>query len=394
MRLLLPALLFVPGAVFAGVDASGYLKQLSHATRSPLTRAPYTLHLSRARLNLEAQLPLEKPKAGGEPPGRLFLVHAEYDHELRTGSFIDSADFRRFGLAEPPEHFSMSQTISSGTDGHYRHRLYRGWAELQAEGFHLRFGRQRIAWGVGKIWNPTDFLNPHLPTSLEPGERRGVDALYLRRGDGSLGQGELVYTLGRRWSESDLVARLRGHAGRVDASLLGGKVASSSSSWTLGSDLAADVLDGTIHVETNYTELGAVPPFWKLLLGYEYAFSSAPPWPWLKDLWATVEYFHNGHGEKDARRYNRALLLSGREVSLGRDYLGLALKKELHPLVEIEGSFLLNLSDESHFFGPSISWNAFKDLHLSAGWQRFGGRPVSEYGTLANIAYGQAQYYF
>ena len=34
------------------------------------------------------------------------------------------------------------------------------------------------------------------------------------------------------------------------------------------------------------------------------------------------------------------------------------------------------------------------DLHLFAGWQRFGGRPVTEFGRQPDAFYSGAHYYF
>jgi hypothetical protein len=130
------------------------------------------------------------------------------------------------------------------------------------------------------------------------------------------------------------------------------------------------------------------------MAGYEYSFPADPELGWLKDLWLVAEYFHNGIGETDPARHDKTILLSGREVTLGRDYAGVGLKKELHPLVEAQVYHIANLGDRSYYFGPSVSWNAVSELHLSAGWQMFGGGRLSEYGALPNSAYLQAQYFF
>ncbi|MFH1726372.1 MAG: hypothetical protein ABII00_17310 [Elusimicrobiota bacterium] len=378
----------------ASFRASGYLKNLYRYTRSALTGAPYWSDLTRARLSLDAEMAPAEPPDAWSPPERSLRVHVDYDHELRAGSFLKSSDFRLFGLGEPESYLTMEQAVSSGTDAHYRHLSYRGWVELRSGPWSARFGRQRVAWGAGKIWNPIDVLNPYRPTSLEREERPGVDAALLRRGIGALGQAEAVYALAGRWAESDLLGRVRGNPGGVDLSLLGGKVASSTASWMLGGDFAADVRGGTLHGEWSYTDLRVRTPYWRALLGYEYSFGADPPLRWLKDLWFVTEVLHNGRGRTEPRRYDFTALAGGREVSVARDYWGAGLRKELHPLVQVELYHILNLNDESHFISPSISWNAVGNLHLLAGWQRFGGSPASEYGRRANIAYAQAQYFF
>ncbi|MFA6030549.1 MAG: hypothetical protein WC969_11900 [Elusimicrobiota bacterium] len=373
----------------ARFDASGYLKTLYRYSRSGLSGSPYWSDLSRVRTTLELSR-----AAGGEPDAPVLRAHADYDHELLTGSYLHSAEWRRYGTAEPPSYLDMEGTISSAPDAFWRHRLYRGWAELRSESFDLRFGRQRVAWGTGKLWNPTDFLNPYPPASIEREERRGVDALYARRGLGELGQAEGVWTLADRWSASDLLARVRGNRWGSDFSLLAGKVAPSTDSWAAGGDFAADVFDGNFHGEWLYADLKTRTPFWKGLVGYEYDFGSAPPHAWLKNLWALVEYHHNGAGRSDELRYDTGPVTGGREVALARNYLGAGLRKELHPLLQVELYALANLDDQSTFLMPSLDWNALKDLHLLAGFQRFGGTRVSEYGRQPDGFFAQAQYFF
>ncbi|MBI3299830.1 MAG: hypothetical protein HYZ75_16815 [Elusimicrobia bacterium] len=375
---LLASFLLLPAQ--AGVEAGGSLKTLYSYSRSPLTGREHWLDLNRARLSLK-----------GEAWG--LKASVDYDHELRFGSQLRSLESRLFGLAEPASFLDMDQTISSGTDAGWRHRLYRGWVEAAALGWTLRFGRQRVAWGTGKIWNPVDVLNPYLPTALERDQRLGVDALHLRRGLGDLGQAEGVWALGRSWVETDVLTRVKGNYRGADAALLGGKVAGSTGSWLAGGELAWDLGGGSLHGEWTYTDLETRTPFWRALVGYEYSLSNARSAA-LRDLWFNVELFQNGRGATDPSRYDVNLLRSGREVALARTYLGTALKKDLHPLVVVELALLQNLNDQSRFLSPSISWNAWRELHLSGGWQHFGGRQRSEFGRLPNLAFLQAQYFF
>lgn len=363
---------------------SGYLKNLYRHTRSPSTGQAAWLDLTRARLELE----------GSAAAGPVALtVRAEYDHELRAGSFLRRPEFRALGLAEPPSTLAMQQTISGGSDAHYRHALYRGWVEAAYGDTRLRFGRQRIAWGTGKLWNPTDFLNPYVPTAVERDQRAGVDALHARRALGELGQAEAAYALARDWAGTDLLARGRGNLGGLDASLLAGKLAGSTGSWTAGGDFAVDVAGGGLHGEAVLADPETAAAFWRGLIGYEYTFSAAAP-AGFADLWALVELYRNGQGTARPARYDYSRLLGGRAVSVGRDYLGLGLKKELHPLLSAELYQISNLNDGSFFIAPSLDWNALPDLHLAAGWQRFGGRPGSEYGRLPNVLFLQGQYFF
>ncbi|MDE2291378.1 MAG: hypothetical protein KGL53_04785, partial [Elusimicrobia bacterium] len=320
--------------------------------------------------------------------------HADYDHELRVGSYLKTPESRLYGLREPDTYLTMDQTISSGTGASWRHRLYRGWVEAQAGGVTARFGRQRVAWGTGKIWNPVDVLNPYQPTALEGDERQGLDALTLRRGVGATGQVEAVWGLAGSWAGTDLMGRVRGNVDDADLALMGGKVAGSTGSWLAGGEAAWDLWGGSLHGELSYSALKTRTPFWRFMGGYEYSFSEAPPFHFLKDVWVDAEYFHNGRGRADPARYDFSLLLSGREVAVGQDYAGVTAKKDLTPLLTAQATWLQNIRDGSQFLCPSLDWNALNNLHLVGGWQRLGGGRRSEYGRYPNVAYAQAQYYF
>lgn len=369
-----------PGAK-GPLSASGYLKNLWQYSHSAFDQRPYFLNTTRARLTLEGT-------------ASAFKTHIDYDHEALAGSYFRSAEYRIFGLGEAPTWLDLDQTISTGDTVLWRHRLYRGWAGLETDQGILRFGRQRIAWGTGKFWNPTDVLNAYQPTIVEREERRGVDALYGRYALGTLSQAELAYAPQERWPQSSLLGRLKTNWKDYDFSLMGGKVASSTSSWMLGGDLAGNLWDGTLHGEWSYADPKTRTPYWKADLGYDYTFSADAKGPGLKDAAVSLEYFHSGAGALDRARYNFALLFSGREVTLAQDYMGFSYSKDIHPLVKLELFMIANLNDESTFFGPSLQWNALADLYLTAGFQRFGGGRASEFGRAPNLGYLQGQFYF
>ncbi|MEN8183973.1 MAG: hypothetical protein ABFS46_15710, partial [Myxococcota bacterium] len=67
-------------------------------------------------------------------------------------------------------------------DPHRRWRtlLYRAYLRYESDRLELVVGRQRVAWGVGRLWNPIDRLNPIPPLSLQPDQSPGVDAVDVR----------------------------------------------------------------------------------------------------------------------------------------------------------------------------------------------------------------------
>lgn len=376
---LLLLLLAAPAA--AQVKVGGYLKNIWQYSGAELGDRPYYLDTARARLTLDAQKDA-------------FRSHFDLDNQLAYGSFFRTNDFKVFGFAPPKPWLTMEKTVSTGTLNGYGIGAYRAWVGLEDERGVVRAGRQRIAWGTGKIWNPTDVLNPYSPTSVERDERRGVDALYARAGVGTLGQAEYVWAGQDRWVDHQMLGRLHGNVADWDASVLGGKIAGSTAAFMVGGDFAGTWLDGTLHGEWAMFHPGWRTPYWKAGLGYDYTVDSATKLRWLKDSTFVFEYFHAGNGRTNTARYDFAPVLAGTEVSVAQNYFGASFDDDLHPLVKLELYGLVNADDGSTFFAPALTWNALNDLYLTAALQRFGGERRTEYGRNPNQAVLTAQYYF
>lgn len=363
----------LPAPAGAGVKAGGYLKSIWQHSHSALDGRAYHLSTSRGRLTLD----------GDRGPLR---AHVSYDHQVAAGSYFRTTEFRLFGFAPPKPWLDMEGTISTGTTNGYGHGVYRGWVGLEDEGRLVRFGRQRIAWGTGKLWNPTDVLNPFAPVTVERDERRGVDALYGRSALGELGQLELAWAPNDRWPEHNLLARGRGNWEGWDAALVFGKVAGSTASLMTGGDLAGTVLEGTLHAEWAYFTPEVRTPYWKAGVGYDYTFPNTDS--------LVVEYYHAGNGRTDARRYDFPALRAGKEFGVARDYAGGSYSHEFHTLVKTDLVGVANADDGSTFFYPSLSVNPWSELWLTAAWQRFGGELSTEFGRQPNQAVLLAQFWF
>ena len=365
----------------AGVKAGGYLKNFWQYSHSAIDGRAYNLNTARARLSLDAE-------------ASVFKAHADYDHQIAAGSFFRTAEFRQFGYAPPKPWLDMEETISTGTTNGWGHGAYRAWVGLEDERGVVRIGRQRIAWGTGKLWNPTDVLNPFDPTSVEQTERRGVDALYARAGVGALGQAELAWAPGDAWVDHALIARGRANWEGWDAAVMGGKIPGSTASFVLGGDFASALFEGTAHGEAAWFNPVNRTPYWKVGLGYDYNFASDTKWTVLKDAAFVFELYHAGNGRVDPLRYDFTALRAGREPGVAQDYAGVTFSKDLHTLVKLECAAIINANDGSTLAYPSLAWNAANDLWLTVAWRRFGGDKISEYGRQPNQTVLTAQYWF
>ena len=89
-----------------------------------------------------------------------------YDHELAAGGFVESPDFAPVEAIPEPTALDATDAIAGGERFEWRQRLYRAVLAYDWGGGQLSVGRQRIAWGSGRLWNPTDRFNPVAPTAI------------------------------------------------------------------------------------------------------------------------------------------------------------------------------------------------------------------------------------
>lgn len=375
------ALAALAGPARAQLEFSGYLKDFWQYSHDPLDYRPYNLNTTRLRLTVDAN-------------ASIFQGHADFDNQLAAGSFFRTEEFKVYGYNPVSPWLTMQRTISTGTLNGYGIGAYRAWVGVKGEEGVVRAGRQRIAWGTGKIWNPTDVLNPYQPTSVEPEERRGVDALYARAGLGALGQAEYVWAPNDTWPQHAMLGRLHGNASGWDWSLMGGKTAVSTASVMAGGDFAGTVLEGTLHGEAAWFSPQVRTPYWKAGLGYDYTVPADSRWRYLRDTAFVVEYFHAGNGVTNPAQYSFGPILLGNEVTVSQNYFGVTYSKDLHPLLKLSAVAIVNADDGSTFAAPSLTWNALNNLYLSASVQRFGGGRVTEFGRMPNLSVLTAQYYF
>lgn len=70
--------------------------------------------------------------------------------------------------------------------------LDRAYFQYNKDNLEVRFGRQRINWGINTVWNPNDLFNAFTFTDFDYEERPGSDALRLQYYIGYAGSIELA----------------------------------------------------------------------------------------------------------------------------------------------------------------------------------------------------------
>jgi hypothetical protein len=351
---------------------------------------------------------------------------AVYDNEIRAGRLDTLETAVREGIAS--ESFLQAEDdIHVGDEDHVRwhHLLYRGYLFFESERFEVALGRQRIAWGVGRLWNPIDRFNAIPPLSLQPDQSRGVDSVDARWLISGFTFLEAVFAPRREMKDSSYALRLHGVVWNVDYSFVAGVF---EEAWTAGFDLAGNVGGAAARLEVVYANperdvwpIGAARPgelddFWQVVGSIDHLFDVG------NGIYALVEHVYNGNAlgfgrgragpllpffestakppsglppgavfvtETSADRFG-----GSRVITRSRHLTGVQLGYDVLPEVRADLLAIYDWSGSSAIFFPTLSYDALDWLELVLGAQLPVGPRRSEFGSAENLAYLLAEVHF
>jgi hypothetical protein len=354
------------------LDLSGYYKNLLTDSRTVIPAGDsYQLDLNRLRLELKGQL------------AQAVALDLEYDNEVLLGSYLDTQQFGLQKMLPSPHYWDLEHTYADSGSLYGRHELYRAFLTLTAGRTDMRIGRQRIGWGTGRFWSPLDILNPFSPIQIEREERIGVDAALIEYKVGALSRLGAVYA--PQHDSRDSSGALIWHDNRfgMDYSIMAGRFGQER---VVGADVATQLGNAGVHGELTQVRREDGTRYARALLGLDYAF--------VNTLTFGGELYYNGAGTSDRAAYDFASLFAGRIQNVGRRYAGAYASYELTPLLKWTNYFVANLSDQSTFFSPSLTYSLQSNLDLTLGVQWLQGRADTEYGRLNDTYYAQLQWFF
>jgi hypothetical protein len=257
-------------------------------------------------------------------------------------------------------------------------------------------GRQRISWGTGRIWNPTDLFNPINPASFDKIEKDGADAISFKYYIGSFTDLQLVYNPRRARLQaegtddapdsSNYGARFRTNFEEFDVSVMGGRF---DRRTVLGGDFAGNLLEAGVRGEVIHameSADGAGDAYTRFILGVDYQLTAK--------LYGVAEYLHNGEGADEAGDYELGRLFSGEILNVARNYVYLGGTYLLHPLVTGSLGAITGLTDGSGFVTATATWSSSDNSVVSLGMLIPYGSRLDEYWYYPSSVYLKGEFYF
>ena len=348
-----------------------------------------------------------------------------YDHEWRAGtldtfegSLADEPDtlldledeIELFGLEPRGDHFR------------WRHRLYRGYVRYEGAHFQATIGRQRLAWGTGRLWNPIDRLSAVGPLAIEGDEFAGIDAIEARWMIGGDRFVQAVAAPADRARESRYALRFHGGVRDVDVSLLAGWF---EDALAVGADFAGNLGGAAWRLEAVRTDprrdvwlLDAAAPrelprFWQAVISLDYTIALGP------GIYVLAEHLYDGNalgfgagragpllalfgaaanpvpGEPPIPRTHGAERFAGsRVISFSKHTTGLQVGADLSTALRTDLLVLYDWDGASAAFVPMASYAGWNALELRVGAQLFAGKRRSQFGSQQAIGFAVLEWFF
>jgi len=267
----------------------------------------------------------------------------------------------------------------------------------------LTVGRQVVSFGSARFINPTDIFIPFTIQTLNQEYRVGIDALRYQADLGDFAVLDTGLIIGEDGKQENSAAFLRGK-NSINGNDIEAMFIKLDESWLLGGGIERALGDFGFWFETAYMQMNnqTISDYWRSSIGSDYALNES--------VILMLEYHYNGAGSSDPDNYLQLLSQEPYQKAgiflLGKHYLIPAISWVATPLVNVNASSFLNLSDQSVFINLSseVSWsdNLYSDFgtYLSYGDGLEYQAPTqkisfgSEFGAYPLSFYASLRYYF
>ena len=273
----------------------------------------------------------------------------------------------------------------------------------------LRLGRQALTWGDGLIFNPMDLFNPFAPTAVQRDYKIGEDMAYAQLPIG-LADMQMLYLPRRDPETGDLEEEASSYAmkyhtpaGPIEIDVMTARHYGDG----IGGLGASGYLGQTAwRINTVYTHLSeesAQNDFYQIVANVDYA------WMWGgRNVYGLLEFYYNGlglTGNYETIVTDKSLLerlARGELFTIGRYYMAGQVQIELHPLLHLHTTAIVNLSDPSGVLQPQVLWDVISDWQVIVGAQwnwgddgsEFGGYDVTKAGSTFKVAPADRIYFW
>lgn len=351
------------------LDLKGYYKNLLFTSRRAATDAPYIADLNRLRTEWDAKF-------------KILSAKVVWDNELIGGNYVATEEFAARQATRNEPFLDLDYEIARGGDFFYGQNLYRAYVQIDPGFLTFKTGRQKVDWGVMRLFSPVDLFTRLPIFDIEKDERVGATAANLSVPIGASLRINPVYAFHSDFDRSRVGARVTKTVGRFDVSVLGGRFLKDG---VFGVDFSGEIKGAGVRGEFIFDKADQGGNFVQFASGVDYGFANS--------FYFAVEYFFNGRGTNNPLTAPR--VPSGSQIaSVHESFIGLQMKYDLTPLWTVSLENIVDLNGGSIFLNPQMKYEFIAWLVATAGSQLPVGRGGGEFTASPNVYYFQTQLFF
>lgn len=349
----------------------GSYKNLQFNTRRQSNNDLLEANLNRLRTQWDAKLL------------KVFSAQVIWDNELIFGNYIDSEAFQARQSSRDVPYGDLEYELSQGHNVFYGQNFYRAYGELNLDILNIRVGRQKIEWGIMRLFSPGDLFHPLPIFDVEKMERVGSTAANVLFTPWEGTKINAVYAFDQSQDRSRIAGRVTKTLGHFDVSAFGGKFLRDH---IAGFDFTGDLLKAGVRGEFYFNDADLGNNFIQASTGIDYGFTNT--------LYVAVEYFYNGQGTNNALTAPLLLTSAAQIRSIHKNFSGVQLKYDLTPLWTASFMTIADLNGGSFFINPETKYSFKEWLDVTAGAHFPIGQSSGEFTAVPNLYYLQTQIFF
>jgi len=344
-------------------SVSGYVKQLQSVYRFDGLDSYLLDNLMHNRINFRYE-PSSKIRAVVEVRNRLFYgdfvkINANYAQQVETAN----NDF-----------FDLSVNWADRDSWVLNSTIDRAYLEYTSGALEMRFGRQRINWGISTVWNPNDLFNAFSFTDFDYEERPGSDALRVKYYTGVASSIEFAANISETWNDRVIAAMYKWNVAQYDFQILTGFA---KDEWVFGGGWAGNIKTAGIKGEfTYFTPNGQNEKS-------SFSFTTAADYSFANSLVLALGYLYNSNGNTRGSLTDLfSFALSAKNLYPYRHALFSSIAYPLTPLLNSSLSIIYSpVTSQPLFLNPSVSYSVAQswdwDLVGQVAFNKEGSRYTS-----------------
>ncbi len=263
--------------------------------------------------------------------------------------------------------------------------------EYTAGNFVATVGRQRINWGVNLVWNPNDIFNAFNYFDFDYMERPGCDAIHLQYYTGTTSSVEIAVKIDQH-EQKTYAAMFKFNKWEYDFQFMTGIL--NDEDFVFGFGWAGQIEGAGFMGEGSYfRNLDNFKSDKGVFVG-----SLTANYTFKNNLLVQIAVLCNSDGTTKKAGIGDTFMLS-REISaknftLAKYSLNGTVSYPITPLIKTDFSVVLNPSDKSAYFGPSVDISLTDNIGFLVMGQIFSGKNGTEFGNYGTMVFSRLKWTF